>query len=273
MSRYRGRAGWAATRVFDLGHADSSLIAVDVASDGAGSNAEIFYYYRLAELPFSPLLSAGGDGPVAVQFDPAQPLTGAPRGRYLQLMFELLPSGAMASADGRRTDWSPHLQEVRIRYLRIAPPPPPRRVAVTAGDGAVRVNWRPATGAWRPATGAWQPATGPADGGEIGGYLVFYGTRSGQYVAPSSSAGAGRIADQGPSPVDVGGANELLLTGLTNGTVYYVSVASYDGFEPPQLSPFSAEVAARPSAVRRLQVRMQGEDDASLAGGAWPTQP
>ena len=259
LSRYRGRAGWAATRVFDLGHPDSSVIAVDVVSDTARSNAEIFYYYRIADLPFSPPLPAqdAAVGPVPVQFDPSQPLVDAPRGRYLQLMFELLPSGATASADGRRTDRSPHLQEVRVRYMPVVPPPPPRQVSVAAGDGAVRVTWRPATGAL---------------GGEIGGYLVFYGTRPGQYLTPASVPTPGSVADQGPSPIDVGGANELVLTGLENGTVYYVAVSSYDGFEPPQLSPFSTEVTARPSAVRRLQVRAPGADDASLAGAAWPTQ-
>ena len=94
----------------------------------------------------------------------------------------------------------------------------------------------------------------------------------GQYLPPTSGPTPGKVADQGPSPIDVGGANELLLTGLTNGTVYYVAVASYDGFEPPLLSRFSAEAAARPSAIRQLPVRTQGAEDASLAGMVWQSQ-
>ena len=259
LSRYRGRVGWAATRVFDLGHANSSLIAVNVVSDNSRSNAEIFYYYRIAELPFSSLLPAAGatEGPIPVQFDPTQLLADALRGRYLQLIFELLPSGASGSLDGQRTDQSPHLQEVRIHYLPVAPPPPPRHVVAAAGDGTLHVTWQPATGAL---------------GSEIGGYRVFYGTRPGQYLTPAPDATPGSVADQGISPIDVGDANELLLTGLSNGTVYYVAVAAHHAFNPPQLSPFSAEVAARPSAIRRLQVRKQGPDDASLAGILWPTQ-
>ena len=270
LTRYRGRVGWAATRVFDLGHADSTLVAVEVKSETLGSNAEIFYYYRIAQLPFAPSLPASGapDGPVAVQFDPDQPFLNAPHGRYLQLLFELLPSGSTIAniggggglpsfRDGRRLDKTPHLQEVRIRYLPVAPPPPPSRVAATPGDNAVLLRWQPATAVL-------------GGGGEIGGYVVFYGTRPGQYLAPALRP-PGTVADQGASPIDVGAANELLLTGLSNGTVYYLAIAAYDGLQPPQLSPFSAEVAARPSAVRRLQVRVPSADDASVAGVGWPT--
>jgi len=229
LTRFANASGWAATRVYDLGHPETSLEAIDISSDNAGSDAEIFFYYRISDRPFSPEIGFGTQpvAPVPVQLEPNLGLSQPPSGRYLQLMFELLPSGTRAV--------SPRLHEVRIRYLAVAPPPPPARLIATPGNAAVRL--------------AWQPATHyDVRESDIGGYLVYYGTEPGRYLA----GGQLPRVDQGPSPVDVGRATSVILTGLTNGQVYYFSVVSYDMYDPPQQSSFIQEVVARPATIRRL---------------------
>jgi hypothetical protein len=61
--------------------------------------------------------------------------------------------------------------------------------------------------------------------GDLDGFLVYYGTAPGVY---------------GP-PIDIGHVTTYLLTELIHGTVYYVSIRSYDTFG--NLSAFSTEVS------------------------------
>jgi hypothetical protein len=71
-------------------------------------------------------------------------------GRYVQIATEFFPSG-----DGETT---PYLEELRLIYRPMEPPPPPVQLAAFARDGAVELTWRPV-----------------ADS-NLGGYLVYYGT-------------------------------------------------------------------------------------------------
>jgi hypothetical protein len=131
LTRFANASGWAATRVYDLGHPETLLGQIQIDSDASASDAEIFYYYRLADRPFSPETHPGSPPltPPALQFEPGVPLSPPATGRYLQLLFELLPSGDGAT--------SPRLQQVLIRYLPVAAPPPPAALTATAGDGRV----------------------------------------------------------------------------------------------------------------------------------------
>jgi hypothetical protein len=151
-----------------------------------------------------------------VQFQPGAELPQA-LGRYAQLRVELFP-------DGRRS-LSPQLSELRLVYEQDLPPAAPAGVVATAGNGLVRLAWRPVREE------------------DVRGYLVYYGQYPGNYH--------GTGADQGPSPIDVGPATELDLAGLENGRLYYFAVVCYDSTEPPHRSGFSKEVSARPSGALR----------------------
>jgi hypothetical protein len=70
------------------------------------------------------------------------------------------------------------------------------------------------------------------------GYLVFYGTASGNFFGSGASAG--------PSPIDVGTDTSIRLEGLNNGTLYYFAIAAYNRSDPVQIGIYSYEVNARP---------------------------
>jgi hypothetical protein len=155
------------------------------------------------------------------------------RGRYVQIAADFYPGW-----DG---ETSPYLSEVRLTYHAAEPPPPPARVFAAAKDGAVELSWK------------------PSPSGEVGGYLVYYGTGSGEYfgdyaiieTAISGSAFQPRIRT---SPIDAGNRTSIRIEGLNNGTLYYFTVAAYarpavskpDAAFAPEPGEFSRETAARP---------------------------
>src|SRR6185503_8635047 len=61
----------------------------------------------------------------------------------------------------------------------------------------------------------------------VAGYVISYGTQSGNY----------------PAKLDVGYVTSAILTGLVNGTTYYVIMQSYDGSH--LLGPSTTEVAGQ----------------------------
>ncbi len=210
LTRFDGRAGVAASAPLDLGYTGTRLKRVLAVYEAKG-DSDIFFYYRLADRLTSDQLD--GDW---VQFRPGDELAQA-RGRYAQLRVELFP-------DGRRS-LSPQLSELRLVYEQDLPPAPPAGVLAAAGDGRVRLAWKPVREE------------------DVRGYLVYYGQAPGNYH--------GTGADRGPSPIDVGSATELELKGLENGRLYYFAVVCYDSTVPPHRSGFSKEVSARPSGALR----------------------
>lgn len=137
---------------------------------------------------------------------------GAPTGRYLQIRAELLPDGPRLVA--------PRLHSVTITYLPDEPPMPPAVIAAQPGNGQVTLKWS---------------AVPEMD---VQGYLIYYGEKPSQYF--------GTDAASGPSPIDVGNVTQFTLSGLTNGKLYYFSVAAYDRSHSQRSSTFSKEVSARP---------------------------
>jgi hypothetical protein len=210
LARFDGRAGVAVSSPLDLGYTGTRLKRVEAVYEAQG-DADIFFYYRLADSLYSDQL----DGDWA-QFQPGAELPLA-RGRYAQLRVELFP-------DGRRS-LSPQLSELRLVYEQDLPPAPPAGLVAAAGNARVRLRWNLVREE------------------DVRGYLVYYGRSPGNYH--------GTGADRGPSPIDVGPATELELTGLENGRLYYFAVVCYDSTEPPHRSGFSKEVSARPSGALR----------------------
>ena len=92
------------------------------------------------------------------------------------------------------------------------------------GDGSVDLQWA------------------PAQDPDIDGYLVYYGERPGLYFGIDS--------ELGDSPIDVGLATSVTLTGLQNGSLYYFAVSAYDASGIGNTA-LSTEVAARPAKAYR----------------------
>ncbi len=210
LTRYDGKAGVAVSAPLDLGYTGTRLKRIQAVYEAKG-DSDIFFYYRLADRLTSDQLE--GDW---VQFRPGDEL-GQALGRYVQLRVELFP-------DGRRT-LSPQLSELRLVYEQDLPPAAPAGVLATAGNGLVRLAWKPVREE------------------DVRGYLVYYGQAPGDYH--------GTGADRGPSPIDAGAATALELKGLENGQLYYFAVVCYDSTQPPHRSGFSKEVSARPSGALR----------------------
>jgi hypothetical protein len=114
---------------------------------------------------------------------------------------------------------------MHISYIPDPPPPPPVGLTAVPRDGQVELSWAPGLQH------------------DILGYLVYYGEQPGRYF--------GSDADNGVSPLDVGPATTITLSGLENGTLYYFAVSAYDVAGVHSATELSREVAARPARVHR----------------------
>jgi hypothetical protein len=137
------------------------------------------------------------------------------KGRYAQLAAAFYPSADRSGA--------PYLASLSLVYKAVPPPSPPEKINVMAGDGFVELQWKR-----NP-----QP--------DAGGYLVYMGTRSGEYW-------------EWP-PLDAGNAASLRIDGLENGVLYYFAISTYtdtveDGSGERVAGIFSKEVRARPLGTR-----------------------
>lgn len=152
-----------------------------------------------------------GNNPQWVAVRPGEKIEGV-QGRFFQIAVNLYPDGNCAV--------SPSLSEVSLVYSEVQPPLPPVTVLATALDGAVNLRWLLSVDE------------------NVGGYLVYYGERPGEYL--------GRIAVEGLSPIDVGNSKEVNVTGLKNGKIYFFAVAAYSATDADLIGPLSHEVFARP---------------------------
>jgi hypothetical protein len=227
VQRYVTSGGRTVTAAVDLGGNSSGVVRVDASGGrtsirGTRINNEFrengrFRFSDDAEMNFfiraseNPYLLS--DSPW-ISFTPGVDITGV-QGRYVQIAVDFYPS-----ADGES---SPYLDELRIVYLPGEPPLPPRNLTATAVDGGVMLRWRHSPDA------------------NAEGYLVYYSSVRGELFGNDSVLG--------PSPLDVGRTNSFFIGGLTNGTLYYFRVASYDritGTVDYNIGEFSGEVTARP---------------------------
>jgi hypothetical protein len=202
--------------IADLGFTNSRLIGIDAAFRTPGSTG-IELSYRIAD-------DAAGwklDSPAWIPFRSGSSLPDPARGRFVQLRAELFSDGL-----GSQT---PSLSAITLRFEPDPPPPPPSKFLAIVKNSAIELRW----------------SAVPVE--DLGGYLIYYGERPGEYF--------GKDAIEGPSPVDAGKNLSLNLSGLANGKLYYLSVASYDaaarrvaGGDPTaRAGEFSQEVSARPS--------------------------
>ena len=139
-------------------------------------------------------------------------------GLYFQVAADLLPDG------GGMT--SPSITQLELQYTEQPLPAAPFTVTAESGDGCVTLNWSYSLD------------------DTAGGYYVYYGNRSGEYL--------GRAAVEGMSPVKAGNVTSLTLSGLKNGTIYYFAVSAYSRIDGSINGPLSKEVYARPSSKRGI---------------------
>jgi hypothetical protein len=233
LSRYPPEGGRMETRPLDLGERNSQVLTVEalggnfspgslrpraggvMENEYAGSsklrfanNSMIQFFIRAADSPYQWTERESEWLP----FEPGTDFAGTVRGRYVQLAAVFYPSG-----DGEA---APYLDEIRLAYRRNDPPAPPSMVVAEARDGAVALSWRARVDA------------------DTSGYLVYFGTASGEYFGESAILGV--------SPINAGNKTSLHIGGLKNGTLYYFAVASYDRNNPSGAGEFSREVSARP---------------------------
>ncbi len=138
-------------------------------------------------------------------------------GLYFQVAADLFPDGA-----GTVT---PSVTRITLDYTVLPEPLPPFKVSAEPGDGFVTLSWSPSVD------------------DNVGGYYIYYGTRSGEYL--------GRTAAEGLSPVNAGNATTYRISGLDNGTIYYFAVSAWSSIDSRVSGPLSKEVYARPSVQPR----------------------
>lgn len=205
LSRYTGSPGRLITEPMNLGGSGARLLAVESRVQTPG-NTEIRGYYRLADLVVSRNTSESLDA----EWNPLPAsgmIKGDERGRYLQLRYDFL-------ADAAREE-SPRLQEVRIRFDRVAPPAPPRVIRGTPVPGGVRLEWS------------------PVQHQDLAGYRIYFGER------PRSYTGAAGLV----SPVQAGTDHAITLLGLEPDVPYVFALESYDRYG--QAGPLSRELEVR----------------------------
>jgi hypothetical protein len=233
LSRFPLSGGRMETRPLDLGERNSQVLTVealggyfypDSRSPGAGglmrneyagsgrlrfaNDSMIQFFIRAADSPYQ----WTEDEAEWLPFEPGADFAGTVRGRYVQLAAVFYPSG-----DGEA---APYLDEIRLAWLRNDPPAPPSMVIARARDGAADISWRIGADA------------------DTNGYLVYFGTASGEYFGESAILGV--------SPINAGNRASVRIDGLKNGTLYYFAVASYDRNNPSGAGEFSREVSVRP---------------------------
>lgn len=212
--------GTAISRIFDLRFAGSFVESITARATQAGDTA-LVYSYRMAEsIRYQWNFDGSTDRSLAkvpdqeedswIRFEPGEKLFTKLSGRYLQLRVDLLPSGT-----GKE---SPHLSELTVNASPNLPPPPPAGLEVLPGNGTLEVRWKPVMQ------------------GQVDGYLVFFGTRPGQYLDTKSA--------QGVSPLNVGKVTSVTISGLANDQIYYVAVATY---QSSNISVNSRELSGRPT--------------------------
>jgi hypothetical protein len=227
LRKYPKQGGWMETQPLDLGESNSSVLMVEVSGGRTSNTGAILTneytengYFRFADNSAVQFFVRAADSPYSwigrtetewQPFIPGTALSGI-KGKFVQIRAVFYPSG-----DGETT---PYLEQLRILYQPDEPPQPPTLFTAIARDGAVDLSWKHSYES------------------DVAGYLVYYGTSSGEYF------GEGAIL--GSSPINVGKRNSVHIDGLKNGTLYYFTVVAYDRFNPLHIGVFSREITARP---------------------------
>jgi hypothetical protein len=256
LVKYPPEGGKVESRTLDLGGGRSQILKIEALggriSDSPNSrflpentyagntslrfadHSEIQFFIRANDTPYR--WNSIPWVPVEPGADLSENLSGGDlSGRYIQVAAAFYPSG-----DGEIT---PYLDELRISYRTAEPPRPPTQLSAIARDGAVELSWR------------------ASPGRDVGGYLIYYGTSSGEYFGDHGILGdtVAAVLPAVSSPVNVGNRTSVRIEGLKNGTLYYFAAAAYSAEDGghPEPGVFSREAAARPLPEAPLSSRAE----------------
>ncbi|MDR2660379.1 MAG: hypothetical protein LBC27_10430 [Spirochaetaceae bacterium] len=216
------RGGWTQSDPIDLGAQNSSVIRIDAAGGAYNTLKGGIRNKKDAQDPFN--FPGGAQMRFFIRasvskyewsddqwrtFIPGNVIS-AVKGRYIELAVQFYPGGDFET--------TPYLEEISVVSVRESPPAPPSALRVLPKDGAVELSWK------------------QSKDENAAGYLVYYGSASGNYL--------GDEASPAPSPIDVGKQNSISIDNLKNGVLYYFSISAYD--KSGQIGDYSREVSARP---------------------------
>ncbi|MDA3939593.1 MAG: fibronectin type III domain-containing protein [Spirochaetia bacterium] len=208
LTRYQETKGNAVSEIIDLGRLGSKLRNISIEHEIPGDSA-IFFYYNISNN-----LGTMFDETNWREFYPGEMFISHNKGRYLKIKIDIRTDGEEIL--------TPSIAHLNITYKKNLQPLAPSYLNVTGKNHSISLSW---------------PKLSEPD---IEGYLIYYGTKKGNYY--------GSEAVEGASPLIVKGheINALDITGLENGKLYYFAIAAYDdaGFNYP--GKLSTEITCRP---------------------------
>ncbi|AAX16966.1 fibronectin type III domain-containing protein [Borrelia hermsii] len=207
--------GYIITEPIKLSKDYSQILSIEFDSVKP-KDTDIFYYYRLDNKVF---YETGKNGEIKknltgdwIHFDPKNGFPKFDVSKYIQIKVEFYPSGDPVE--------SPVLYGMIVTYIPEAAPFPPLITKAVPGSGEILIEWFPVINS------------------NIGGYYIYIGVSPGNYHGKAGSIFT--------SPIDVGNQTSFRITGLENGRLYYVSVASYNLDKSVNEASFSKEISVRP---------------------------
>ena len=150
-----------------------------------------------------------------IHFDPKDRFPNSNVSKYIQLKVEFYPNGNPVD--------SPALYSMMITYIPEAAPFPPVIARAVPGSGEIFVEWFPVINS------------------NIVGYYIYIGVSPGNYHGKSGGVLS--------SPIDVGNKTSFKITGLEDGRLYYISIASYNLDKSVNETSFSKEISVRPMEI------------------------
>jgi len=209
------KPGYYLSPVIDLGYQDSTIQNLEINQQSPG-NSRIEYFYYISNLQdeareqWIQLMDRAHPEEWLENWQPFDPesLSQVPRGQYLLIAALLYPDVG--------EERSPVLSSIKITYEEHLPPIPPLNLTARSENGKVYLNWD------------------FSENSSIGGFLIYYGERPGQYFGSNS-------------PIRLEGQQtEYILENLEPYKTWYISMVAYNDSTPAQYSDFSREVAIRP---------------------------
>ncbi len=218
FDRYYADGGIFVTRQFEVSENGIKINSITVTAN-LPEQTDTSYYIRWSNQPYGWTETE----PEWHQFTSGQNIASLQSGynSYFQIKGCLFTDGTGS--------YSPVVSGFDINYENRERPFAPYNIRAVSGNGSVTLSWK-------------DSPTGASSSEKIGGYLVYYGERPGEYL--------GTCALEGVSPVDCGNLSTVTITGLQNGKMYYFAVCAYSGEKPVVYGPLSSEVYARPGSVK-----------------------
>ncbi|AWG42830.1 hypothetical protein CR532_02375 [Candidatus Borreliella tachyglossi] len=210
--------GYIITEPIKLSKDYSQILSLDFDSVKP-KDTEIIYYYRLDNKVFYGTDNNGeikknltGDW---IHYDPKDGFPKFNVSKYIQIKVEFYPSGNPID--------SPALYNMMITYIPEAAPFPPVITKAVPGSGEIFIEWVPVINS------------------NIVGYYIYVGVSPGNYYEKSGGVLT--------SPIDVGDQTSFKITGLEDGRLYYISIASYNLDKSVNETSFSKEISVRPMEI------------------------